>query len=74
MKSGIQLAWTGVILLKPMLETAERIHPDNSGLRASHALEVGDCVADVLILASRERSGAILELFPARYSSWSDVP
>ena len=39
MNNGIQLACTGVVLLKPMLETAERIHSDSPGVSASQLLE-----------------------------------
>ena len=33
----MQFAWTGVILEKPMLEMACKIHSDKDGVRASHA-------------------------------------
>jgi len=39
MNSGIVLACTGVMRLKPMLDTASRIHSDKAGVNASHALE-----------------------------------
>lgn len=31
-------AWTGVIWVKPMVDTASRIHSASGGVRASHAL------------------------------------
>jgi hypothetical protein len=37
MNSGIVDACTGVILKKPMLETASSIHSESEGVNASHA-------------------------------------
>lgn len=39
MKRGIAEACTGVMRVKPMEETASRIHSESGGVRASHALE-----------------------------------
>ena len=39
-ESGMQLAWTGVIRSKPILEVAESTHGDSSGVRPSHAREL----------------------------------
>lgn len=39
MKSGMADACTGVMRVKPMVETVSRTHPDNGGLRFSQALE-----------------------------------
>ena len=41
-KSGIVEACTGVILSKPILETASNIHSDRGGFRTSHALDAED--------------------------------
>ena len=38
MKSGIVEAWTGVMRLNPMLDTASRIHSANGGVMPFHAL------------------------------------
>lgn len=46
MKSGMVLACTGVMRVKPMLETASRIHSDKAGVKASHALEDPLAAAD----------------------------
>ena len=46
MNNGIVEACTGVILEKPMLETASRIHSDRAGVNASHARdELGSAAA-----------------------------
>ena len=40
MNRGIVLACTGVIRVKPIVETASRIHSESEGVSASQALEV----------------------------------
>jgi hypothetical protein len=42
-KRGIQLACTGVIRSKPILDIASRIHSDNDGVRPSQALVTSLC-------------------------------
>ncbi len=42
MNSGTVLACTGVMLAKPMLSTASRIHGDRFGVSASQALDFVD--------------------------------
>ena len=58
MNSGIVEAWTGVILLYPISETASKIHSASGGVSASHARDWASVVAGALVI---RRSGAILE-------------
>ena len=54
----MQFAWTGVILEKPMLDMACKIHSDKDGVRASHARVIS------------LRSGAMIDFcFEARAAS-----
>ena len=53
MNSGIVDACTGVILEKPMLETASSIHSESEGVNASHARE------DLGLAAALPLSGAM---------------
>ena len=60
----MQLAWTGVIRSKPMLETASRIHGDKAGVRLSHArvapVAAGcRCAGAMVQLEHRHVSGAL---------------
>ena len=58
MNSGIVEAWTGVILLYPISETASKIQSASGGVIASHSREGASVVAGALTVG---RSGAISE-------------
>lgn len=57
MNSGIVEACTGVMRLKPMLDTASKIHSAREGVKPSHARDDGDTV---VLTGECERMGAMM--------------